>query len=133
MLTPWYVGITATPANYGRAADAGKLLSLEHHFQPEPGAFDPDPLRAWWKFKTLVRRVDEDYARRAPAVQAAWTSLENRLFSKQAAVEAEALRLWSKDPDAARAYLTQYCGDVAAEACAQADRLCDSLQSAAGR
>lgn len=128
VLTPWYVAITATPNNYGRRADPGTLLSLEHHFQPAAGTLDFDPTRAWWKFKSLVRVVDEAPARRAAAVQATWASLEERMFAQQAKIEAEALRLWPKDAAAARAYLTRYCTELATEVCETADRLREGMR-----
>lgn len=128
VLTPWYVGVTATPEPYGRQVEPSTLLSLVHHLQPPAGTFEPDPRRAWWKFKTLVKRVDEDYANRSGQVRAAWSDLEQRLLRRQAALEAEAARIWQKDPDAARAHLTRYCAEVAAEACAEADRLAERLR-----
>lgn len=128
VLTPWYVGVTSTPEAYGRKADVATLLSLEHHFQPPVGTFHPDPQRAWWKFKTLARLIDEDYSRRIAVVQAAWSTLEDRLMEKQPAIEAEALEIWPNSADEARARLTRYCAAVAAEACAQADKLSDELQ-----
>lgn len=129
VLTPWYVGVTSTPENYGRRADVATLLSLEHHFQPPAGTFDLDPQRAWWKFKTLAQLVDDDYARRWPIVQAAWSALENRAFQKQPSLEAEVLKLWQKSPEEARTRLTRYCADLAAEAGGQADRLCNGFRS----
>lgn len=123
VLTPWYVGITATPDDYGRHAEPAALLSLSHHFQPSPGAFAPDPRRAWWKFKNLVSVVDEDYAARAPAVRAAWSAMEEGIRTGQGDVEAKAIEIWRQDPQAALAYLTRYCSDLAAEACRQADEL----------
>ncbi len=123
VLTPWYVAVDTTPANYGRAAAADTLLSLDHHFQPEPGTFTPAPDRAWWTFKNLVRHVDRDYASRAPAVQTAWSAMEAGLFERQTAIEAEAAAKWQQDPAAARAFLTRYCAEAAAKACARADEL----------
>lgn len=129
VLTPWYVGVTSTPDNYGRRADPSRLLSLEHHFQPEPRTFDLDPARAWWKFKTLVKLVDQDPARRAAVAQAAWATMEERIFAKQAAIEKEALRRWPQDAAAVRTRLTHYCAEWAGEACAQADKLRDAMQA----
>lgn len=133
VLTPWYLGVTSTPDNYGRQAEPSRLLSLEHHFQPEPGTFDFDPDRAWWKFKTLIRVVDQDPARRAAAVQAAWATMEHRIFGQQAAIETEAVRLWPKDAAGVRTRLTRYCADLAAEACTQADKLRDVVRSGVTR
>jgi len=124
VLVPWYAGVTATPQSYGPHANPSVQLSLEHHFQPPPGTFQPNLDKAWWKFKTLARHVDEDYSHRVEAVQAAWRAQEDRQFQCQPSFEAEVLKIWQKDPEAARARLSQYCGGLAAEACAQADKLC---------
>lgn len=122
-LTPWYVGVTSTPENYGRRADAATLLSLDHHLKPPVGTFEPDPGRAWWKFKTLAKLTGEDYTRRVEIVRAAGLALEERTFERQPAFEAEILKLWEKDTGEARARLTRYCAEIAAEACSEADRL----------
>jgi dipeptidase len=123
VLTPWYVGVTSTPNECGRRpVELATLLSLEHHFQPPPSTFAPDPRLAWWKFRHLAAFVDEDYAPRIEPVRAAWSNMEQRLFREQASLEAEALDLWRTDPDAARELLTQYSAKVAAEAHALADK-----------
>lgn len=127
VLTPWYVGITATPEHYGRRTDPAALLSLEHHFQPDKNTFAPDAGRAWWKFKNLVRCVDQDYARRAPSVQSAWLEMEQSAFSSQVDIEAKAVELWQQDPQAACEFLTQYCGRLAVEACRKADAMCGEI------
>jgi len=81
VLTPWYLGVTATPETYGGRAEASALLSLAHHFQPPAGTFQPDPTKAWWRFKSLAGLVDRDYARRIGAVQAAWSAQEKAASS----------------------------------------------------
>lgn len=126
-LAPWYVGITATPEAYGPPVELGTLLSLEHHFHPPAGTFDADLRLAWWKFEALAGAVDKDYEARISPVRAAWAAFEARCMQKQESVEAEALRLWQQTPDAARAMLTGYCSDLAAEACAAADRLRETI------
>lgn len=123
VLTPWHVGVTATPEIYGRHGDPQALTSLEQHFQPRAEVFQPDETRAWWKFKRLARVVDSAYAARIGGVQKTWLAMEQRLREQQAEVEARALALWSADPDAARALLTRFCCDRALEACREADRL----------
>ena len=129
VLTPWYVGITATPDDYGPPVEMDQLLSLEHHFHPAPEVFRPDLRLAWWKFKDLARLVDADYAGCMERVRASQSALEQRVLRDQAPREVEALRLWREDPAAARNYLTRYCGEVAAEACQLADTLRTTLPS----
>jgi len=126
-LTPWYVGITSTPEAYGPPVEPGTLLSLEHHFHPPAGTFDSDLRLAWWKFKALADLVDKDYEARIGPVRTAWAAFEARCLEKQESAEAEALRRWQQAPDAARAMLTRYCSDLAAEACGAADRLREAI------
>jgi dipeptidase len=79
----------------------------------------------------LADLVDKDYEARIGQVRAAWAAFEARCMEKQESVEAEALRLWQQAPDAARAMLTRHCSDLAAEACAAADRLREAIASPA--
>ena len=123
VLTPWHAGVTATPEIYGRQADPRLLVSLDHHFQPAPEIFQPDFSRAWWKFKRLTQTVDQSYADRIATVQQCWLAMERQAIEEQAKVEAEAMALWPKDRDAARALLTRFCGEWALKGCAEADRL----------
>ena len=104
-----------------------QLLSLEHHFQPSPDIFQPDNSRAWWKFKRLAQVVDGSYAARIGTVQKSWSAMEQRLLQEQPQIEAEALALWPTDPAAARALLTSFCSERSLEACAEADRLAETL------
>ena len=116
-LLPWHVGATSTRASCGPKVQLPTLLSLERHFEPPAEAFQSDPENStWWKFKDLATLVDEGDATRVAKVAAAWATLEHDALGKQQSVEAEALTLWRKSPDAARAYLTRYCAGLAAEA-----------------
>ncbi len=127
VLTPWHVGVTATPECYGRRGELRGLVSLEQHFQPPVGTFEPDYGRAWWKFKRLAKVVDQSYANRIETVRQSWSTMEQRLFQEQEGVEAEAAKLWSSDPDAARGLLTRFCSERALEACTAADKLVEAL------
>jgi len=115
-LTPWYLGITETPPAYYRDAPVETQLSLDHHFRPPRGMFDEDPKLAWWTFKRLQDWVYGDYPTRVTAVSRTWQAFEARLFAEQPTVEAKALELWKTDQEAARAYLTKYCAEVAGKA-----------------
>ena len=123
VLTPWYVGITETPPRYFGGVDVKTHLSLDHHFRPPHGTFDPNPLLAWWTFKRLQDLVHEDYENRMRIVRPRWTAFEERLFRDQPEVEREALELWKTDPQAASRFLTEYSAHVAAEACREAEAL----------
>ena len=125
--TPWYLGITETPDRYYRPVTLQTQLTLDHHFQPPEGTYDPDPRLAWWQFQALQDAADEDYERRAPTVQKAWSAFEDRAFRRQPSVEQKAAELWETDQDAARAYLTRYSAELSAQACREAVRLTETL------
>ncbi|MBM3335021.1 C69 family dipeptidase [Candidatus Sumerlaeota bacterium] len=128
VLTPWYLGVTETPKCYYRPTDIETQLSLEHHFSPPAGTFDTDLSQAWWKFATLRDIVNTDYKNRIGAVQSAWRTFEEQQFEEQKAVEERVLQSIKTDKDAACAYLTQYCADLALRACEEADRMAKELQ-----
>ena len=127
VLLPWYLGITQTPSNYYRPAEVAEQLSLGHHFSPPEGTFDHDGRSAWWIFKGLQDAVRTDYDRRIEAVRPAWATFERRLFEDQPAAEQKALKLWETDREAARAYLTRYCAEVAERAQDEAGKLAEGF------
>jgi len=133
VLLPWYLGVTETPASYYRPVDLETHLSLEHHFRPPRGTFDYDPKLAWWTFKRLQDLVREDFDHRIKVVRPVWAAFEQRVFGDQAAVEKKALELWETDPDAARAYLTEYCAKLSAQARQEAERLSRTFPGVRGR
>lgn len=129
VLTPWYLGITETPAACFRGSDVETQVTLRHHFEPPPGTFEPDPRLAWWTFKRLQDLVNDDFDRRAAIVRPVWATLEERAFRQQPGVEAEALALWADNPQAAREHLTRHCDRIAAEARAEAEKLIHRLSA----
>lgn len=131
VLTPWYLGITETPRCYYRPTDLNTQLSLDHHFSPPLGTFDLDPELAWWKFMSLQGIVHEDYENRVKIVHPVWEDFENREFAEQPTVEEHVLQSIEADGNAVHAYLTQYCADLALEACQEADKLVDRLRNVA--
>ncbi len=128
VLLPWYLGITQTPASYYRPAEVKVQLSLQHHFSPSPGTFDHDPGLAWWTFKDLQDVVRADYDNRIEVVRPAWTAFEQRIFADQPALERKALELWKTDREAARAYLTRHCAELAAQARGEAHQVSAGLR-----
>ncbi len=123
VLLPFYLGITEVPEKFYRPVEVETQLSLEHHFHPPQGTFDAKPELAWWTFKTLQDRVRQDFSPRVKTARRQWAASEQRVFAERAAVEKKALGLWKEDPEAARAYLTQHCADLAAEATRKAQEL----------
>ncbi|MCU0872603.1 MAG: C69 family dipeptidase [Pirellulaceae bacterium] len=133
VLTPWHVAVMETPEIYGRRGEPAELLSLEHHFQASADVFQSDFCRAWWKFKRLAQGVDESYAARIGTVQKTWSAMEHRLLQDQTRIEVEAVAIWPTDPAAARALLTRFCSEWALEACAEADKLTETLAPKSAR
>ncbi len=136
VLTPWYAGVTQVPSCYSAPAvdepqDIERLLSVDRHFNPPESGLRPDPALAWWKFRALREKVDEDYADRIRLVRAIWAASEQRLFAAQAGLERRVAELWRESPDAARRELTRYCALEAEAARDEADRLVERLRAAA--
>ena len=132
VLTPWYVGISHTPAHYYRPVDPREQLSLAYQFDPPAGTFDFHADSAWWKFKRLQDAVHADDARRIPLVQSAWEAFERDALAAQPQIEARAMQLWETDRPAAIALLTDHCARLAANACRHADRIADDLLGKTG-
>jgi len=136
ILVPWYVGITETPEAYYKPVDVNEHLTLPFHFNPPAGTFDYEPQSAWWSFKTLQDLVNKDYqiseSRDNPlwlSVRAVWDDFEASAFEYQSAVEEETLRLFSKDKDLARLFLTDYSGALALQAVDMADKIAHELRT----
>lgn len=111
------------PTNYYRGCDLHEALSLAHHFRPSAEVFIADSRLAWWLHQSLQDAVCRDLPARLPAVRAVWDKLEKRAFDNQARTEERALSEWHRDRDSARAFLTQYCAGLAAEADRKAAQL----------
>ena len=123
VLIPYYAGITETPRAYYKPVDMAEQLTISYQANPPAGTFGPDPKFAWWTFKSLQDLVNEDYQTSIARVREVWDSFEAKMFTRQSAVEAEALRLFSEDPDAARSYLTNYSKDLALQVVDMTDKL----------
>ncbi len=128
-MTPWYLGITKTPRSYYRGTDIKTQLSLDYHFNPPHETFELAPQLAWWKFKTFQDLVRKDFGSRVKVVQPVWTAFEDHEFRDQPMVKRATFELWKTDQDAARAHLTQYCSDLAIQACQEADKLSEILRN----
>lgn len=83
---------------------------------------------AWWKFRNLQTIVHEDYDSRVDEVRAVWDDFEDSVFDGQQALEKQALDLFRDDRSAACERLTEYCIDLALEACLKADQLREQLK-----
>jgi len=122
VLTPWYAGITETPAEYCKPVDVHRQLTLEYHFSDEPGRFDVDSDLAWWVFKKMQDRINAGGEEAFGGNRLFWDSFEAGLFAQQPVVEEKALDLYKRDVSLATFYLTEYCGYVAQRVLAEAAR-----------
>lgn len=136
VLIPWYIGITETPEVYYKPVDLAEHLTLSFHFNPPAGTFDYEPSFAWWAFKTLQDLINEDYqiseSRDNPlwlSVRAVWDDFEASAFANQSAVEEEALRLFSKDKDLAKLFLTDYSKALALQAVDMTNKMVNELRT----
>jgi dipeptidase len=120
VLTPWYAGITDTPKEYHKPVDVRRQLTLEHHFSDTPGKFDADSDLAWWVFKKMQDRINAHGEEASRRNRLLWDTFEARLFTLQGGVEEKALDLYKEDASRAVRYLTEYCGQVAQRALAEA-------------
>ena len=123
ILTPWYCGITETPQEYFKPVDVKKNLTLECHFSESPEKFRPDPKMAWWVFKGLQDKVNDDYRDRIAIVRTAFDKYEAKVFVDQPAVEKKAMELYRNNKPVARRYLTGYSRAVALGAVQKAREL----------
>jgi dipeptidase len=130
VLTPWYLGITETPASYYKQYGLKKNLTVDFHFNPPKGTFDYDPKKAFWVFNALENLVDLDYKKNIEKVRAIWKDYEAKEYAMQAAVEETALKLLKKDKDLGRKFLTLYSSSLALKAIERAEKLVKELRAA---
>jgi len=88
---PLYVGIDALPESYTRG-DLG-------HFSWDS---------AWWVFNFVANLADMKFSMMSPEILKVQQELEGLFFQLQPAVEDTAAKLWTREPEVARRYLTDY-------------------------
>jgi dipeptidase len=109
VFVPWYAGIQNVPDCYHKSIALETQLSLSYHLSPPGGTFDVDPNHAWWDFKALAASLLAEEPQRRETARAILDAFEDRELDNQPAAEAKAVELHAVDPQAARAYLTDYC------------------------
>ncbi|HOP59960.1 MAG TPA: C69 family dipeptidase [Candidatus Saccharicenans sp.] len=82
---------------------------------------------AWWAFRTVSKLVTFRYQEMKEEAALVWRGIEDKAFDEQAAIEAEALRLYKDNPEKARDFLTDYCQKQAQQAVADYWRLAGEL------
>lgn len=106
---PWYGCINDIPEEYyntPRIDDPDR--ALKHHFDPVPGTFAYDPSAAFWIINDLENLADAHYGEALKIIIPAFSDFEEYQFQIQPDMEKTALRLYKKDPSAAKAFLTEY-------------------------
>ena len=82
---------------------------------------------AWWAFRTVSKLVTFRYQEMKEEAARVWRQLEDKAFDEQAAIEAEALKLYKENPEKAKDFLTNYCQQQAEQAVADYWKLAGEL------
>ncbi len=87
------------------------------------GGLDYDRDSAFWRFRTLTNLVMSDFGKYGRMVMEEWAELEADIMAGRGAVEAEALRLYGENPEAAARFLTACANSFDALAYSKAEDL----------
>jgi len=107
---PFYAGIKHMPPSY--EIDGRRAYRLDC---------------AWWAFRTVSKLVTFRYQEMKEEAARVWRQLEDKAFDEQAAIEAEALKLYKENPEKAKDFLTNYCQQQAEQAVADYWKLAGEL------
>lgn len=94
--TPLYSSITSLPKSY----TVGRLNKFSRE-------------SAWWAFNFVANYANLRWSYMIQDIQKVQREVETDLFSKQAEVEAEAMKLLKENPAEVEKYLTKYCVEKA--------------------
>lgn len=89
---------------------------------------DFDVNGAYWKFKRICTLAEQNRSFYGQGVKDYWNFYEEALYAEMQEAEKEMIALYAKDPEAAKAYVTELHMDIAAKAMKDADHLFDELQ-----
>lgn len=90
--TPWYLGITDSPATIKEGKDQ----------------YDDDLV--WWRSRLLAMVARNNYKKLYPIIRSVWDPIEKRMLDAQINIEVKAMQLYDRvGVDAAREFLTEYC------------------------
>ena len=87
---PWYVNTEIVPQEY---AYKDGDFALATQFDPPDLVFDHSNTQAYWTFRSLVEKVDQDYQGNIDHIQAIWGSEENEFFETQQRFENKVKRM----------------------------------------
>lgn len=83
---------------------------------------------AWWRFETIQRLADKDYANSIKVVRAGWLPYESRVFAEAEAVEAKAAKAYADGKaEEGRRILTAFSVDAMEEANSRAMAIVEKL------
>lgn len=129
VLIPWYLGITKTPQAFYKPGDIKRELDVNYHFSYPPQKFDFDQEFAFDIFNELENLVDLNYKKAIKIVRRVWDPFEKTEFALQPSIEEAALRLFKKDKDLAKQFLTDYSNSRALLALEKAKELNKKLKT----
>lgn len=89
---PFYAGCTQLPEPYSTGS-----------------RYEYDENSAWWVFNFVSNWADLKFSYMIKDIKEKQEKIESKIFAFQPAVESGAKELYDKDPELARAYLTEYC------------------------
>jgi dipeptidase len=109
---PYYAGTTDMHPNYCRP---GYPESFNDHYNPPEDIHQPNDQHAFWAFVKFSEIMNANYGKRIKGVRKQILRTEEKLFNHQVKLESKVLKVFDKDPDAARAILTGYTRKLAGQ------------------
>lgn len=88
---------------------------------------DYNPDGAYWKFKRICTLAEQNRSFYGQGVKDYWNFYEEALYADMQEAEKEMIKLYSQNPEKAKAYVTDLHMQIAAKACKDADQLYDDL------
>ena len=124
-LTTW---VSTADAEHSVFLPINNLVTdLADIFQYIPATDGPDENCAHYLLKRLGALGKQDRAWYGQGVRDYWHAVEEKLVAEYPEVIAETLALYQNDPEAAKAYITEYTIGVQEKAVADADQMFDEL------
>jgi dipeptidase len=84
---------------------------------------------AWWAFRRVSQLALFRWQIMSQDIKKVWEEIEEKAFTEQKKIEAEAVRLYKQSPEKAREFLTEYCTKVANQTVKAYWKLGDDLWS----
>jgi len=109
---PFYCGISHMPDSY--------MVDGRESFRRDS---------AWWAFRRVSQLALFRWQIMSKDIKQVWEEIEEKAFTEQEKIEAEAVRLYKQSPDKAREFLTEYCTKVANQTVKAYWKLGDDLWS----